>query len=152
MSCQHELVAQKANCILGCIRRSVTSRSKEVILPLCSALMSSHLQYCIHFWSPQHKKDMELLERIQRKAIKMTRVLENLSYRDTAGRAGGLQPGEVKASRTPSSSLQVPEGAYRKDGEGCFIEGGVPAYSRGLELGDSKDPFQPKPCYDSMIL
>jgi len=31
------------------------------------------------------------------------------------------------------------------------LEGGVPAYSRGLELDDLEDPFQPKPFYDSMI-
>ncbi|GAB0176118.1 cAMP-dependent protein kinase inhibitor alpha [Grus japonensis] len=51
--------AQKANCILGCIKRSATSRSREVILPVYSALMRPHLG---GLWGPQHKKDMELLE------------------------------------------------------------------------------------------
>ena len=32
------------------------------------------------------------------------------------------------------------------------LEGGVPAYSRGLELHDLKGPFQPKPFYESVIL
>ena len=54
------LAAQKANRILGSIKRSMTSRSREVILPLYSALMRLHLENCIQFWGPQYKKDMEL--------------------------------------------------------------------------------------------
>ena len=62
MTQQWALAAQKANRILGCIKRSVTSRSREVTLPLCSTLVRPHLEYCIQLWGPQHKKDMDLLE------------------------------------------------------------------------------------------
>ena len=59
---QCALAAQKANRILGCIKRSVTSRSREGILPLYSALVRPHLEDCIQLWGPQYRRDMELLE------------------------------------------------------------------------------------------
>ena len=52
----------------------------ELILPLCSALVRPHLEYSIQFWSPQHKEDMELLERVRRRAMRMIRGLQHLPY------------------------------------------------------------------------
>jgi len=65
------LTAQKANHILGCIPSSMGSRARERILPLCSALVRPRWESCVQLWSPQHKKDMELLERVQKRATKM---------------------------------------------------------------------------------
>ena len=76
------LAIQKAKCILGCIKRSMSSRSREVILPLYSAPVIHHLEYCVQFWGSQQKQDMELLERVQRRAMKMIRGLEHLPYED----------------------------------------------------------------------
>ncbi|PKU41678.1 hypothetical protein llap_8010 [Limosa lapponica baueri] len=79
---QCALVAKKASALLVYIKKSLASRVREAILPLCSALVGSHLEYCVQFWPPQFKKDSEVLEIVQRRATQMIKGMEHLSYEE----------------------------------------------------------------------
>ena len=82
MSQQCALAAQKANHTLGCTKRCMNSRSREVILPLCCALLRPHLEYCIQMWSPQYVRHMDLLKHVHGRATKMIQGIEHLCYED----------------------------------------------------------------------
>ena len=70
----------KGNQILGLIRRTIMYKEKQLIVPMYKAIVRPHLEYCIQAWRPYRKKDIDNLERIQRRATKMIPELRDLSY------------------------------------------------------------------------
>ncbi|KAK4826812.1 hypothetical protein QYF61_011620 [Mycteria americana] len=110
---------KKANRLLGCTQSSVDSRSRER-----SALVRPPPEHCIQLWGPQHKTDMDLLERVQRRDTEMVRGLEPLCYGERL-RAGYLKGADKKdedrlfsracSNRARGNSFKLTEGRFRLD-------------------------------------
>lgn len=82
--------------------KSIAKRLREVILPICSALGRPHMLWCAQFWSPQHKRDMEILEQVHPRAVK--------NYFLLWGKAEGIGPiqlWEEKTEKTSQMSISV---------------------------------------------
>ena len=77
-----DYVVLKANRLLGALHRSIQSKVKAIILPLYTSLVRPRFKYCVQAWSPYYRKDIDKLEKVQRRAVRMITDLRGTSYRE----------------------------------------------------------------------
>ena len=85
---QCRIAASKGNQVLGMIHRNITYKDKSLIVPLYKAIVRPHLEYCIQVWSPYLRKDIDMLEKIQRRATKLIPGLIDLRYEERLKECG----------------------------------------------------------------
>ena len=115
------IAAWKGNQILGLIRRTITYKEKQVIVPLYKAIVRPHLEYCIQAWRPYRKKNIGKLERIQRRATKMIPELRDLTYENRLLQCG-LTALETRRLRGDQKEVFKIVNGYEDVGRNMFFK------------------------------
>ena len=84
--------------IIGIIKKTFITRDKKVLMKLYKGLVRPHLEYCVQAWRPNLKKDVELMEKVQRRVTKMVTECRGLEYEKRLERLG-LTTREVRRAR-----------------------------------------------------
>ena len=85
---QCRIAASEGNKVLGMIGRNITYKEKSLIIHLYKAIVRPHLEYCIQAWNPHLRKDVDMLEKIQRRATKLIPELRDLTYEERLKECG----------------------------------------------------------------
>ena len=88
VSAQCSRAAKTANIVLGMIRRTVTCKDEQTIMQLYKSLVRPHLEYCVQARRAYLTQDIEMLEKVQRRATKMVYGLNDLTYEQRLRRLG----------------------------------------------------------------
>jgi len=112
--------ATKANQILGQISRAFHYRHKEVFVKLFKTFVRPHLEYCSSVWSPWTEKDCEILEKVQKRAVRMVSNLEGGTYEEKLECAGLMKLKDRRKRGDLIETCKIMKGFVKTDKSKLF--------------------------------
>ena len=107
---------------LGCINRSIVSKSRKVLVPLYSALARPHLEHCVQSWTPHFKKDANKLEQVQKRTTRIIRGLETKPYEERLEELGTCSLEKRRLKGEYDSTFQILEKLPFREEAGSVLD------------------------------
>ena len=112
--------AKTARGVLFRLRATLSCRRPEVFLPLYTALVRPHLEYCVQAWSPYYSKDIDCLERVQKLATRMMVGQSGMTYSDRLRRLGLFSLRRRRARGDLIETFEILKGLTKVDFQNLF--------------------------------
>ena len=118
------------------MRRHITYKKKGI--PLYKAIVRPYLEYCIQAWRPYRKKDIDTLERIQRRATKIIPEMRDLIYEERLKECGLTTP-EIRRLREDQIEVFKILNGYENIYKNMFFSLKKDSRTRGHQVKLAKD-------------
>ena len=117
---QCKVAAQKARGELFRLRSALTCREPAVFIPLYKAFVRPHLEYCVQAWAPYFKKDIAVIEQVQRLATRMLPGMKHIPYEDRLDILGMFSMERRRLRGDLIETFKMLRGLSSFDGHGIF--------------------------------